>query len=240
MDLLTKANFEFAITILLPGFVILALFMTAFRTRLPNSFYVIIASVILSFFYTNALTTIQSQFAAFAKPAPKPWADLVNLVFVPAVLGYIGGYIWEIISPKIRGFGIAVRSPIPTAWDYAFAKRTHCWLLIRFKDGAPPVRAWYCGESFAGTDLPYRDLYITQIHSLQHPLDSSGNRDEQAETVWEQEVPPLAIWVAGTEIHSIEFTIEPDNGDFYERIRTRLSAYKADIKRRLSRNSPSE
>ena len=220
MDLLTKENFEFAITILLPGFVILALFMTAFRTRLPSSFYIIIASVILSFFYTNALTTIQTQFSAFAKPVPKPWADLVNLVFVPAMVGFLGGWLWEILSPKIRKLGIAVRSPIPTAWDYAFAKRTHCWLLIRFKDDKPPIRAWYCGESFAGTELPYRDLYVTQVHTLQHPVNKSGNRDKRKTKEWEVEDPPLAIWVAGTEIHSVEFTIEPENGGFYERVKT--------------------
>lgn len=200
MELLTKENFEFAIVALLPGFIALACFLMAFRTRMPSSFYTIVLSVGISFFYINLLAlgklALDGGFAS-----PKPLADFVNFIILPAILGYLVGVLWEWLSPKLRSVGIPVRSPIPTAWDFAFAKRSHCWVLVRFKSDREAIKGWYCGDSFVGTELRYRDIFLTQVHEYQGAQDSN-------EGGWYPCYPPLEVWINGDDMLMIEF----DNG----------------------------
>lgn len=203
IKLLTEQNFTFAVSVLLPGFMLLANFMMAFRTRLPPIFFIVLLSVVLSFFYNNTLYLLQDSFSWLAKPAPKPLADLVNFVLVPSVLGYVGGELWERTAPKLRERGIPIRSPIPTAWDYAFAKRSLCWVLVRFKDNRDAVRGIYNKAGFAGTDLDHMDLYLERICERRVGDRPDGTHGEG----WFPVEPPLAIWIAGSEIHSIEFDI---------------------------------
>ena len=201
-SLLTEENFSFAVSVLLPGFIILATFMMAFRTRLPATFFVVVLSVVLSFFYANVLSSTQAAIPILARTAPKPIAELVNFVAVPSIIGFLGGTLWERLAPLLRKAGIPIRSPIPTAWDYAFAKRSGCWLLIRFKDvERSPVRAFYNRHGFAGTDLDHIDLYVTEVHEKREWIIFDGTKNWE----WEEVVPPLAMWIAGSEIHSIEF-----------------------------------
>ena len=200
MELLTQENFEFAIQSLLPGFIALACFLMAFRTRMPTPFYTIVLSVVVSFFYINILSLAQYSLGG-GYPSPKPLADFVNLIFLPAILGYLIGVLWERLSPKLRSIGIPIRSPIPTAWDYAFSKRSHCWVLIRFKSDRDSIKGWYCGNSFVGTELAFRDIFITQVHEYNESLDAD-------ESGWFPCDPPLEIWINGDDILMIEF----DNG----------------------------
>jgi len=201
-DLLTEANFRFAVTTLLPGFVALAMFMMAFRTRLPPTFFIVILSVILSFFYENAKTTFESLVPFLPIKAPAPIADMINLVIIPGLLGYGIGEGWERLAPHLRELGIPVRSPIPTAWDYAFAKRSDCWVLVRFKDkDRETIKARYTKHGFAGTDLDHKDIYLTEVHEWRE----SSTTGEEIIECWLPADPPLAIWISGSEIHSIEF-----------------------------------
>jgi len=201
-DLLTEANFRFAITTLLPGFIALAMFLMAFRTRLPPTFFIVVLSVILSFFYDNAKTAIEGFIPLLPIKTAPPLADMVNLVIIPGLLGYGIGECWERLAPRLRNLGIPVRSPIPTAWDYAFAKRSDCWVLVRFKDkDRDTVRARYTKDGFAGTELDHMDLYLTEVHDWGEVPSETGPVVEG----WRLIYPPLAIWISGSEIHSIEF-----------------------------------
>ena len=201
-DLLTEQNFRFAVTTLLPGFIALAMFMMAFRTRLPPTFYIVVLSVILSFFYENAKNTLEGLIPFLPAKAAPPIADMVNLVIIPGLLGYGIGEGWERLAPRLRDLGIPVRSPIPTAWDYAFAKRSDCWVLVRFKDkDRPSLKARYTKHGFAGTDLDHKDIYLTEVHEWGE-LPIIGGISEDG---WLPVTPPLAIWISGSEIHSIEF-----------------------------------
>jgi len=161
MDFLSPERFEFAIQVLLPGFLITYLFFSLQKAPLPNLAFLTISSVIFSFTYQIVLDVLidLNPFAA----APRSIARLVNLLLIPIFIGSLSAKYAEIMRHFFSKFGFHTRTIIPSAWDKAFSDRAPCWIIVHLEDGTK-VRGEFDSLSVASSTPAERDFYINKVY----------------------------------------------------------------------------
>lgn len=81
---------------------------------------------------------------------------------------FIAPIIWPILLHKllrVKKIQEKIINPIPSSWDYFFAKRETCFLLIHLKNNAM-IGGLYHDDSYASSYPEVRDLYLKEVWSI--------------------------------------------------------------------------
>ena len=163
-----------ALTFLVPGFIIARArekFITGRRQGVGLELLEYLAFSAVNFVVFSWLI-YQLTHSEWNLPA-KTAAWFVVTLFGPLVLGATMGIAaqkdWlEMIFSKWPLVLLEVKPvhPVPTAWDWKFARMQTAFVLVTLKDGTE--FAGYCsGESFVSSDASMRDLYIQQLFEIE-------------------------------------------------------------------------
>ncbi len=193
IDLIEPENFDFALKALLPGFIIVYVYLSRKKAPLPATSKLIIASVVGSFLYDLLLRAI--LYFSPLPSVPQAVADGLNLAFWPLFIALLSAAFSERIRKIFSVLGFHLRSEIPSAWDFAFSDRKACWVIVHLKNGEK-IRGEFSGNSLASSTPQERDLYIDVTY------------DYSLYGGWVKPKRKTSVFISASTIESIEF-IEP-------------------------------
>lgn len=93
---------------------------------------------------------------------------ILILVINPIVIGIITGLTYEfrIVEHLLIFVGLRPMSPYPSAWDYKFhCIKKYSWLIITFINDTE-MRAYFSGESSAGSTINELDIYVEKVYDF--------------------------------------------------------------------------
>ena len=107
----------------------------------------------------------------------------------PIILGALSGWARQRDWMKLLlgRFGFRTVHPVPTAWDFQFARGKPYWVVVTMKDGSR-VFGLYGYQSFAGDEPSERDLYLEAVFEPTNtgewaPVQDSGGIIIKAEQI---------------------------------------------------------
>jgi len=134
------------------------------------------------------------------------WSGLV-LAILPAVIGAGAARIADVQSGPIYdalnflGFTTAKRTA--EAWNWVFREMGHSpdeiWLRVRLKNKGGVYYGVFGEHSLVSSDAAVRDVYLERTW----PVDRHGQPKAASDKT--ENVPNKGIWVAGSEIMTVEF-----------------------------------
>lgn len=123
------------------------------------------------------------------------WISMLAITIVGAsILAFLIGLIKqkECVEWMFSKMKINKVHPVPTAWDYFFAKQEEAWVIVTLKSGKT-IYGKYSTESFASSDCEERDLYVEKTYSISEDMS------------WIEDKKSKGILISKDEIETIEF-----------------------------------
>nr|MBQ4457955.1 hypothetical protein [Clostridia bacterium] len=91
-----------------------------------------------------------------------------------------------------RAFGIAARSSLKTAWEYAFINRPDGYVVVHLKDGKI-FRGYYGADSYVSDEYSNLDLFLEQVYVYRENIG------------WEESETSDGVYISHDSIQAVEF-----------------------------------
>jgi len=159
----------FTVAFLMPGFVWSAV-LSAMVPRRPQDSQIRFLEFLTLSFLNNSIWSglIVYFWKSDILNKSQIWASIGSFIVLfvsPLMLGLLSGSVWQKdhVSRFLRGLGLRVVNPIPTAWDWYFARQQAFWTMVTLQDGSK-VFGYFGSRSFAGDAPGERDLYLERVY----------------------------------------------------------------------------
>lgn len=119
---------------------------------------------------------------------------IVVTILGATIIAFLIGYIKQkgIIECVFSKLKVNKIHPIPSAWDYYFAKQEPAWIIVTLKSGRV-IYGKYFQNSFASSDAEERDLYIEKTYTVDEELN------------WIDDERSKGVFISKDDIEIIEF-----------------------------------
>lgn len=208
-ELFTPTNFEFFARYFLAGFILFSVRNRYVLGERAKAGEIIVEAVILSlinqlvfltlvFFASSAFEIAPTTEDGWPKFENGTFGFYIEILLLPGVLGLLFGANlhrgWN--RAILRRISMPVVHPTRRAYDFAFAEREECFLLVNFKDGGS-VYGFYGQNSLAASDPARSDIFLERLYDVSN------------EGQWTESKPSRSALIAIDDIRSIEFVPVP-------------------------------
>ena len=208
-ELFTPANFEFFARYFLAGFILFSVRNRYVLGERAKAGEIVVEAVILSlinqlvfltlgYLKSSVLGVLPETIAVWPAFTDATVSFYIEILILPACLGVLFGANlhrgWN--RAFLRRISMPVVHPTRRAYDFAFADREPCFLLVNFKDGGS-VYGFFGQDSLAASDPARSDIFLERLYDV-------GNEGQ-----WTESKPSRSALIAIDDIRSIEFVPIP-------------------------------
>lgn len=190
----SAAELKQLLPLLAPGFVILGIrqwFMVSPPPSLSDR--ALAYAAVSAAYFAVAAPTVDAvvRMGGFTELTRTSWA----YVYLPAILGlactWFAEHDWA--DRLWRRLDLTPVHRIPSAWDYAFRRRSPTFVVVTLMGGSQVAGLYGGPGSFASSARDKRDILISKVYVV----------DQGSE--WAEADPPKSILLCGGDIQAIEF-----------------------------------
>ncbi len=205
-DLVRPESFEFFARYFLAGFIIFSVRGRFVLGERPRSGEVVFEAIVLSLInqliFLLLMSALEVGFDRLSGTrvtlAPRS-VFFAEVLVLPAILGAVFGWNlrggWN--AAILRRLSMPVVHPTRRAYDFAFAERDPCFVIVSFQDGTV-VHGYFGEHSLAASDPQRSDIFLERIYSV-------GD-----DTIWTGSEPARSVLLSLTNLRSIEFLPIPE------------------------------